>query len=132
MIKIFFPVASTLTQVNVVRLCQQAVCASALLLVGSVWAQTTVGAQDRTEVPDGSPTLPAAQPISSKAELASDKLPSVILGEERVQGRISSARVNAGGSRSYLVVDPNVGRAERLSDNDGRRHVPSLWEVLKF
>ena len=106
----------------------------------AVPASTTTSAPDatpspRVEVPDGSPALPAEKVVSNASVSARGKsTASVIVEEERVQGRLSSAHVNVSGGwgRGYTVVDPNVGRTDRQADNGGKRVAASLWELLRF
>ena len=97
-------------------------------------APTAPGA--RVEVPDGSPQLPAEKVLSNTSTTPVTRSPgsvgSVIVEEERVQGRLANARISVGGNRGYAVVDPNAGRAYRQPDNGGKRVSPSLWELLRF
>jgi hypothetical protein len=88
------------------------------------------------EVPDGSPQLPAEKVVSNTSTIAVARSPggagSVIVEEERIQGRLANARISVGGNRGYTVVDPNAGRADRQPDNGGKRVSPSLWELFRF
>lgn len=87
----------------------------------------------RVDVPDGAPTLPAEKIVSNQSQaVATKQTGSVIVEEERIQGRLANARVNMGGAKGYTVVDPGVGRADRQSDNGGKRVSPSLWELFRF
>ena len=87
----------------------------------------------RVDVPDGAPTLPAEKIVSNQSQgLATKPNGSVIVEEERIQGRLANAKVNVGGTKGYTVVDPGVGRADRQSSNGGKRVSPSLWELFRF
>ncbi len=119
-----------------------------LVLAASVFAQSATApaapvaapaAQSpQTEVPDGSPQLAQEKVISNtssgttgsstQGRLAS----TVIVNEERIQGRLASARVSVGGAKVYTVVDPGAGRSDRQSDNGGKRLSPSIWELFRF
>ncbi len=87
------------------------------------------------EVPDGAPIL-GSQDVAA-ASSAGARPPqegattSLQVREERIQGRLASAQVSVGG-RSYLIVDPAVGRYDRQADNAGRRVTPVLWQLLRF
>jgi hypothetical protein len=91
-----------------------------------------------SEVPDGSPQLAQDRVISnastgvSGAATPGRSAGSVIANEERIQGRLAISHVNVGGGRSYTVVDPNAGRADRQTDHGGKRLSPSLWELFRF
>lgn len=90
-------------------------------------------APTRTDVPDGAPELKAEKTVSNTSVSAPAKASaSVIVEEERVQGRLAQARVSVGGGKAYTVVDPNVGRTDRQADNGGKRVSPSLWELFRF
>ena len=122
----------------------QCVAAFLVLAASAAFAQspapaatTSVGAtlSPRVEVPDGSPALASEKGVSNASVSATVKsVSSVIVEEERVQGRLSSAHVSVGGGwgRGYTVVDPNVGRTDRQADNGGKRVTASLWELLRF
>ena len=87
----------------------------------------------RVDVPDGAPELVAEKNVTSTSVTALGKASaSVIIGEERVQGRLSNARISVGGGKGYTVVDPNAGRTDRQADNGGKRVNPSLWELFRF
>jgi hypothetical protein len=87
----------------------------------------------RSEVPDGAPQLPAEKVVTNASVTATGKSStSVIVEEERVQGRLASAHVSVGGAKGYSVVDPTVGRIDRSADNGGKRVRPSMWELLRF
>ena len=89
----------------------------------------------RVEVPDGAPVLAAEKVVSNASVSARAKsATSVIVEEERVQGRLSSAHVivSGGWGKGYTVVDPSVGRTDRQADNGGKRVTASLWELLRF
>jgi hypothetical protein len=87
----------------------------------------------RIDAPDGAPELTAEKNVSNTSVAAPAKVPSsVIVEEERVQGRLANARVSVGGRRGYTVVDPNAGRTDRQTDNGGKRVSPSLWELFRF
>jgi hypothetical protein len=102
------------------------------VLCTSVHAQSA-GASDRSEVPDGAPQLPAEKVISSQASAPTARPAGhIVVEEERIQGRLASARVSVGGARSYTIIDPAVGRADRQPDNGGKRVSPSLWELFRF
>ncbi len=101
-------------------------------------AQTPVPASPasppaRIDAPDGAPELTAEKTVSNTSTNAPGKSSgSVIIEEERVQGRLANARVSVGGARGYVVVDPNAGRTDRQPDNSGKRVSPSLWELFRF
>ena len=87
----------------------------------------------RIEVPDGAPELAAEKTVSNTSVTAPPKASaSVIVEEERVQGRLANAHVRVGGAKGYTVVDPNAGRTDRQADNGGKRVSPSLWELFRF
>ena len=93
----------------------------------------TVATAARTEVPDGAPELASEKTVNNTSVTAPAKAStSVIVEEERVQGRLASAHVRVGGARGYTIVDPNAGRTDRQADNAGKRLSPSLWELLRF
>jgi hypothetical protein len=104
----------------------------------SVSAQTKDKAA-RVEAPDGSPQLPRETVVSDKSVdpktetgAASGGANSVIQSEERVQGRLASARVGVGAAPSYLIVDPNAGKTDRAANSGTRRVTPSQWELFRF
>ena len=109
---------------------------------GTAFAQTPtaavpvpapVAAPARTDVPDGAPELPAEKNVSNTSVTAVGKASaSVIVEEERVQGRLSNAHVRVGAAKGYSIVDPNAGRTDRQADNGGKRVSPSLWELFRF
>jgi|GEM_PF-1251434 len=127
-----------------------AACAAVvgLALSASAFAQSTaapavpekapVAAPTQTEVPDGSPQLEQEKVVSNTSTGATGasnpgrSASSVVVNEERIQGRLASARVSVGGAKGYTVVDPDAGRVDRQSDNGGKRLSPSLWELLRF
>ena len=100
--------------------------------------EKTPAAPSKTDVPDGSPQLAQEKVINNTSTgttgSANPGKPasSVIVNEERIQGRLASARVSVGGAKGYTVVDPDVGRSDRQSDNGGKRLSPSLWELFRF
>lgn len=97
-----------------------------------------VGVSSQTEVPDGSPKLAQEKVISNTSSGVTGSshqgrsANAVVVIEERIQGRLASAHVSVGGAKGYTVVDPDVGRADRQSDNGGKRLSPSLWELFRF
>ena len=96
-------------------------------------APAPVAAPARTDVPDGAPELPAEKNVSNTSVTAVGKASaSVIVEEERVQGRLSNAHVRVGAAKGYSIVDPNAGRTDRQADNGGKRVSPSLWELFRF
>jgi hypothetical protein len=106
----------------------------------SVSAQTKDKAA-RVEAPDGSPQLPRETVVSDKsvdpktetgAASVNGGANSVIQSEERVQGRLASARVGVGAAPSYLIVDPNAGKTDRAANSGTRRVTPSQWELFRF
>jgi hypothetical protein len=97
----------------------------------AAWAQAAT--PTRIDAPDGAPELTSEKSVSNASVGAAPKASSsVIVEEERVQGRLANAQVRVGGSKGYTVVDPNVGRTDRQADNGGKRVSPSLWELLRF
>ena len=108
-----------------------------LALSSSVFAQSAA-APSQTEVPDGSPQLAQEKVIGNTSSGATGSAnqgrsaSTVIVSEERIQGRLASARVSVGGAKGYTVVDPDAGRSDRQSDNGGKRLSPSLWELFRF
>lgn len=87
----------------------------------------------RVDVPDGAPELVAEKNGSNTSVTTPGKASaSVIVEEERVQGRLANARISVGGGKGYSVVDPNAGRTDRQADNGGKRVNPSLWELFRF
>jgi hypothetical protein len=93
----------------------------------------TALATTRTDVPDGAPELAAEKTVSNMSITAPGKAStSVIVDEERVQGRLANAHVRVGGTKGYTVVDPSAGRTDRQADNAGKRLSPSLWELFRF
>ena len=93
----------------------------------------TVATAARTEVPDGAPELASEKTVNNTSVTAPGKAStSVIVDEERVQGRLANAHVRVGGAKGYTVVDPNAGRTDRQADNGGKRLSPSLWELFRF
>ena len=100
--------------------------------VGATFAQTPT-APARVDVPDGAPELVVEKNVSNTSVTAPVKASaSVIIEEERVQGRLANARISVGGGKGYTVVDPNAGRTDRQADNGGKRVNPSLWELFRF
>lgn len=84
-------------------------------------------------MPDGAPELATEKTVSNTSVTAQSKAStSVIVEEERVQGRLASAHVRVGGAKGYTIVDPNAGRTDRQADNGGKRVSPSLWELFRF
>ena len=99
---------------------------------GAAFAQTPT-APVRVDVPDGAPELVVEKNVSNTSVTAPVKASaSVIIEEERVQGRLANARISVGGGKGYTVVDPNAGRTDRQADNGGKRVNPSLWELFRF
>lgn len=97
-------------------------------LAGAQAAETA-----RTEVPDGAPQLAAEKVINSQSQTTVTRGgASVIVEEERIQGRLANAKISVGGGKGYMIVDPAAGRVDRQSDNGGKRVSPSLWEVFRF
>ena len=87
----------------------------------------------RVDAPDGAPQLAKETSISNTSTAVGRSSDSVVtVDEERIQGRLASAKVSVGGGRSYTVVDPAAGRNDRQADNAGKRVSPSLWELLRF
>lgn len=125
---------------------QTAACAAAgcFVLAASVSAQTALSPlviAPSTEVPDGSPQLAPEKVISNTTSgttgaVASGRFAnasgSVIVSEERIQGRLASAHVSVGGGKGYTVVDPDAGRTDRQSGNGVKRLTPSTWELFRF
>ncbi|MEO7252617.1 MAG: hypothetical protein ABIZ64_00085 [Casimicrobium sp.] len=91
-----------------------------------------------TEVPDGAPQLAPEKVISNTSTGVTGvtnpgrSASSVIVNEERIQGRLATATVSVGGAKGYTVVDPDAGRSDRQPNNGGKRLSPSLWELLRF
>ena len=101
-------------------------------VVCASYAQTPA-APARVDVPDGAPELVVEKNVSNTSTSAPVKAStSVIVEEERVQGRLATARISVGGGKGYTVVDPNAGRTDRQADNAGKRVNPSLWELFRF
>ena len=122
---------------------QFAACAAVVgfVLSASIFAQSAtvpVGVSPQIEVPDGSPQLAQEKVISNTSTGTTGNgnsgkaASSVIVNEERIQGRLASSRVSVGGAKGYTVVDPDAGRVDRQSDNGGKRLSPSLWELFRF
>jgi hypothetical protein len=92
----------------------------------------------QSDVPDGAPLLTQEKVISNTssgvtgASNPGRSASSVIVNEERIQGRLASAQVSVGGAKGYTVVDPDAGRSDRQSGNGGKRLSPSLWELFRF
>ena len=115
-----------------------------LALSASVFAQyaaapaAPAAAPARTEVPDGSPQLAQEKSIGNTstgttgASNPGRSSSTVVVNEERIQGRLSSARVSVGGAKGYTVFDPDAGRTDRQSDNGAKRLTPSIWELFRF
>lgn len=98
-------------------------------------------APTQTEVPDGSPQLAQEKVISNTSTGATGSsnpgrsarsASTVVVNEERIQGRLASAHVSVGGAKGYTVVDPDAGRTDRQSNNGGKRLSPSTWELFRF
>lgn len=88
---------------------------------------------ERVEAPDGSPQLANEKLVSNASVVTSVRGgASVIVDEERVQGRLSAAHVSIAGSKGYTIVDPNAGRTNRDATNGSKRVTASLWELLRF
>jgi hypothetical protein len=88
---------------------------------------------NRSNAPDGAPELAVENAVSNTSVTAGGKKSSgVMIEEERVQGRLSSAHVSVGGARGYSVIDPTVGRVDRNADNGGKHVRPSVWELFRF
>lgn len=110
-----------------------ALSAFVLSAICGVAVAQTPAAPARVDAPDGAPELSAEKNINNTSVTAPGKSSvSVIVEEERVQGRLANARVSVGGARSYTVVDPNAGRTDRQADNGGKRISPSLWQLFRF
>ena len=115
-----------------------------LALSASVFAQyaaapaAPAAAPAQTEVPDGSPQLAQEKSIGNTstgttgASNPGRSSSTVVVNEERIQGRLSSARVSVGGAKGYTVFDPDAGRTDRQSDNGAKRLTPSIWELFRF
>ena len=120
------------------------VAAAGFVLVASVSAQTVPTPPviaPPTEVPDGSPQLAPEKVISNTTSgttgaanpgRSANAAGSVIVNEERIQGRLASAHVSVGGTKGYTIVDPDAGRTDRRSGNGGKRLTPSIWELFRF
>ena len=117
-----------------------------LALSSLVFAQPGAAAS-LAEVPDGSPQLAQEKIISNTSSGVTDaadatdatstsnpgrSASTVIASETRIQGRLASANVSVGGAKGYTVVDPDVGRSSRQSNNGGKRLSPSIWEMFRF
>jgi hypothetical protein len=105
------------------------------VVVCAAFAKTPAApaAPARVDAPDGAPELVAERNVSNTSVTAPGKSSSsVIIEEERVQGRLANARISVGGGKGYTVVDPNAGRTDRQADNGGKRVNPSLWELFRF
>ena len=126
---------------------QIAACAAVVGLVfsASVFAQSAAAPvavpatlPPQTEVPDGSPQLAQEKGIGNTSTGTTgagnpDRSSSMaVVNEERIQGRLSSARVSVGGAKGYTVFDPDAGRTDRQSDNGAKRLTPSIWELFRF
>ena len=104
----------------------------------AVPAKAPVASPAANEVPDGAPQLAPETVIGSASTGVSGasqpgrSAKSVIVNEERIQGRLASASVSVGGAKGYTVVDPDAGRADRQPSNGGKRLSPSLWELFRF
>ena len=119
-----------------------------LTLSASVFAQSATApaapvkvpaaVPSQNEVPDGAPQLAPEKVISNTsaavtgASNAGRSERSVIVNEERIQGRLATASVSVGGAKGYMVVDPDAGRSDRQPSNGGKRLSPSLWELFRF
>ena len=102
------------------------------VVVGALFAQTPASPA-RVDAPDGAPELVVEKNVSNTSVTAPLKASSsVIVEEERVQGRLANAHVRVGAAKGYTVVDPNAGRTDRQPDNAGKRVNPSLWELFRF
>ena len=111
---------------------------SASTIAQALPEKTPVAASAQTEVPDGSPQLAPEKAISNTSTGATGasnpgrSAGTVIVSEERIQGRLASASVSVGGVKGYTIVDPDAGRSDRQPNNGGKRLSPSLWELLRF
>ena len=100
--------------------------------------EKTPAPRSQSEVPDGSPQLSQETLISNASTGVTGvsnpgrSASSVIVNEERIQGRLASAHVSVGGAKGYTVVDPDAGRSDRQSGNGSKRLSPSLWELFRF
>ena len=102
------------------------------VVTGALFAQTPASPA-RVDAPDGAPELVVEKNVSNTSVTAPLKASSsVIVEEERVQGRLANAHVRVGAAKGYTVVDPNAGRTDRQPDNAGKRVNPSLWELFRF
>lgn len=87
----------------------------------------------RVEAPDGSPQLAKETSISNTSTgVGRSTELAISVDEERVQGRLSSAKVSVSGGKGYTVVDPAAGRVDRPASNAGKRISPPVWELLRF
>lgn len=126
-----------MTKANTSQLAARAI---AVLACGALTALPTASvaqpaaptALSNSAAPDGSPALPKETTITQKSAVVAAGSDSVIRGEERVQGRLASARVGSSAASSYLIIDPNAGQTDRAASNAGKRVVPSQWEVFRF
>jgi hypothetical protein len=94
-----------------------------------------LNAAEREAAPDGAPSLVRETTITDKTQDSADtpdESRGVITTESRVQGQWANSRVSVGGRPSYLIIDPTVGRADRVGSNGNRRVSPSQWELLRF
>ena len=102
------------------------------VVICAAFAQTPASPA-RVDAPDGAPELVVEKNVSNTSVTAPGKAStSVIVEEERVQGRLANAHVRVGAAKGYTVVDPNAGRTDRQPDNAGKRVNPSLWELFRF
>lgn len=102
------------------------------VVLGASFAQTPASPA-RVDAPDGAPELVVEKNVSNTSVTAPAKASgSVIVEEERVQGRLANAHVRVGTAKGYTIVDPNAGRTDRQPDNAGKRVNPSLWELFRF
>jgi hypothetical protein len=103
------------------------------LVFAAISAAASAQSPARIDAPDGAPELAPEKTVSNVSVSTPPKAAaSVIVEEERVQGRLANAHVRVGGSKGYTVVDPHAGRTDRQADNGGKRVSPSLWELFRF
>jgi hypothetical protein len=98
-------------------------------------AQTPASAATpaRVDAPDGAPQLAKETTISnSSTAVGRSSDAAVTVEEERVQGRLATAKVSVAGGKGYTVVDPAAGSNDRAAGNAGKRISPSRWELLRF
>jgi hypothetical protein len=96
-------------------------------------ASAPASASARVDAPDGAPQLTKESTISNTSTAVGRSSEAVVtVDEERVQGRLATAKVSVAGGKGYTVVDPAAGHTDRPAGNAGKRVSPSLWELLRF